>query len=81
MPSELLSLPVLVVAGVLTRLALSWRPDGKLHVHTLDLDGMPVFAQTPGGRQILVGGSNSPSALLAALGQRMPFWDRDAALL
>ncbi|HEY4688382.1 MAG TPA: hypothetical protein VIK33_03655, partial [Anaerolineae bacterium] len=71
------ALPALVTVGVLVGLALSWRPDGKLHVHALNADGMPVFVQTPSGRQILIGGSNSPSALLAALGERMPFWDHD----
>ncbi|HEY4688223.1 MAG TPA: ComEC/Rec2 family competence protein, partial [Anaerolineae bacterium] len=75
------ALPAFVIVGVLVALALSWRPDGKLHVHALNVDGMPVFVQTPQGRQILIGGSNSPSALLAALGARMPFWDRDLDLI
>jgi competence protein ComEC len=75
------ALPALVIVGLLVGLALSWRPDGKLHVHALKVDGMPVFVQTPAGRQILIGGSNSPSALLAALGARMPFWDRDIDLI
>jgi competence protein ComEC len=74
-------LPALVIVGLLVALAFSWRPDGKLHVHALNVDGMPVFVQTPAGRQLLIGGSNSPSALLAALGQRMPFWDRDIDLI
>jgi len=47
----------------------------------LSIDGGPVFVQTPSGRQILIGGSNSPSALLAALGSRMPFWERDIDLI
>ena len=71
------ALPALVIVGLLVALALSWRPDGKLHIHALNVDGMPVLVQTPSGRQILIGGSNSPSALLSALGSRMPFWDRD----
>ncbi len=74
-------LAALLVVGVLVALALSWRPDGKLHIHALNVEGMPVFVQTPSGRQILIGGSNSPSALLAALGSRMPFWDRDIDLM
>ncbi len=71
----------LVVVGLLVGLALSWRPDGRLHIHALSIDGGPVFVQTPTGRQILIGGSNSPSALLSALGARMPFWDRDLDLI
>ena len=69
------------ILALLGAVALSWQPDGRLHVHALNVDGMPVFVQTPGGRQILIGGSNSPSALLGALGARMPFWDRDLDLL
>lgn len=74
-------LPVIGVFALLAALAISWQPDGKLHVHVLNIDGMPVFVQTPLGRQILIGGSNSPSALLATLGNRMPFWDRDIDLV
>jgi len=40
-----------------------------------------VFLQTLAGRQILIGGTNSPSALLSALGQQMPFRDRDIDLI
>ncbi len=79
--SARLALPAFGIVVVLGAVALSWRPDGKLHVHALNAEGMPVFVQAPGGRQILIGGSNSPSALLAALGARMPFWDRDIDLV
>ncbi len=61
--------------------ALSWRSDDRLHVYLLDTDGHPVFVQTPGGKQILIGGSNSPSSLLSALGKFLPFWDRDLDLV
>ena len=46
--SPRLALPAIGVIVLLGELALSWQPDGKLHVHAL-----------------------------AALGSRMPFWDRD----
>jgi len=79
--SARLALPALGMIALLGAVALSWQPDGRLHVHALNVDGGPVFVQTPSGRQILIGGSNSPSALLAALGTRMPFWDRDLDLI
>ncbi|MGH2592199.1 MAG: hypothetical protein ACRDGG_01660, partial [Anaerolineae bacterium] len=79
--SARLALPALGMIALLGAVALSWRPDGNLHVHVLNVDGMPVLVQTPAGRQILIDGSNSPSALLAALGARMPFWDRDIDLV
>lgn len=52
-------------------------PDGRLHVFFLDVgQGDAILIQTPHGQQILVDGGPEPSRLLAALGQRMPFWDR-----
>ena len=62
--------------ALLLVVALSWRTDARLHVYVLNVDGHPVFVQTPGGKQILIGGSNSPSGLLSALGKLLPFWDR-----
>ena len=75
------ALPAIGIVALLGLVALSWRADGRLHLHALNVDGMPVFVQTPAGKQVLIGGSNSPSALLAALGSRMPFWDRDLDLI
>jgi competence protein ComEC len=66
---------------LLLAVTFSWRSDNRLHVYVLGVDGHPVLVQTPGGKQILIGGSNSPSGLLSALGQVLPFWDRDIDLL
>jgi competence protein ComEC len=66
---------------LLLAVAFSWRSDNRLHVYVLGVDGHPVLVQTPGGKQILIGGSNSPSGLLSALGQVLPFWDRDIDLV
>ena len=72
-------------AGVLLALAFfAWRerPDGRLHVHVLDVgQGDAIFVRTPSGRQVLVDGGPSPSLLLSRLGQRMPFWDRSLDLV
>jgi competence protein ComEC len=62
---------------LLLAVAFSWRSDNRLHVYVLGVDGHPALVQTPGGKQILIGGSNSPSGLLSALGQVLPFWDRE----
>jgi competence protein ComEC len=75
---------VIFVGGlmaILLAVALSWRTDNRLHMYVLDTDGHPVFVQTPGGKQVLIGGSNSPSSLLSALGKLLPFWDHDIDLV
>jgi competence protein ComEC len=66
---------------LLLAVAFSWRTDDRLHIYVLNVDGHPALVQTPGGKQILIGGSNSPSSLLSALGQLLPFWDRDIDLM
>lgn len=69
------------LVALLLAVALSWRTDERLHVYMLNIDGHPVFVQTPSGKQILIGGSNSPSSLLSMLGKLLPFWDRDIDLV
>jgi competence protein ComEC len=67
-------------AAILLVLAsFAWRglPDGRLHVTFFDVgQGDAIFIQTPSGRQILIDGGPSETALLAQLGRQMPFWDR-----
>ncbi len=66
-------------------LVISWgisQPDGNLHIVFIDVgQGDATFIQTPSGRQILVDGGLYPSVLHDALGQQMPFWDRDIDLM
>jgi competence protein ComEC len=58
------------------------RPDGLLHLWLLDVGGYnAVFVQTPGGAQVLVDGGSFPSRLLTALGNRMPFNDREIEII
>lgn len=58
------------------------RPDRKLHVWLLDVGhSNAVLLQTPGGAQILVDGGRYPSRLLTALGDRLPFYDREIEIL
>ncbi len=65
------------VAVLLVWLAVASLPDGRLHVAFLDVgQGDAIFITTPGGRQILIDGGPSPTALLSEMGRQMPFWDR-----
>jgi competence protein ComEC len=73
--------PKLLFGASTVLLALAvfgWRslPDGRLHVHVLDVgQGDAIFVETPSGRQMLVDGGPKGSVLLSRLGRRMPFWD------
>ncbi|MBC7263784.1 MAG: DNA internalization-related competence protein ComEC/Rec2 [Chloroflexi bacterium] len=72
----------LAVILILTWLAVFSLPDGKLHVVFLDVgQGDAIFVQTPTGRQMMIDGGPAPSVVLAGLGKRIPFWDRDIDLL
>ncbi len=76
-----------LVAGLAIVVLLVWMaafslPDGKLHVTFLDVgQGDAIFIQTPRGQKILVDGGPSPTILLAALGRRVPFWERTIDLV
>jgi competence protein ComEC len=54
-------------------------PDGKTRV--VFLEGGTTIVQAPRGARIVIDGGAQPSAVLATLGQRMPFWDRAVDLL
>ncbi|MBC8171466.1 MAG: ComEC/Rec2 family competence protein, partial [Anaerolineae bacterium] len=67
----------LLVVGIATS-----RPDGQLHVWLLDVGhSNAVLMQTPGGAQVLVDGGRFPSRLLTAIGDRLPFNDREIEVL
>lgn len=73
-------------AAVIT-LSLMWamalsRPDGKLHVWMLDVGhSNALLMQMPGGAQVLIDGGRYPSRLLSAIGDRLPFYDREIEVL
>ena len=86
--SSRLETKVLVGASIILLVLafFAWRtlPDGRLHVVFLDVgQGDAIFIQTPSGKQVLVDGGPSETALLSQLGRQMPFWDRtlDVVLL
>ncbi len=71
----------------LAALILIWamklsRPDGRLHVWFLDVGhSNAALVQTPGGAQVLIDGGRYRSRLLTAIGDRIPFHDREIELL
>ena len=57
-------------------------PDGRLHLWFLDLGhANAALIQTPGGAQVLIDGGRYRSRLLTALGDRLPWHDREIELL
>ncbi len=67
---------------ILLILAGRAQPDGRLHVHFLDAGSSnAVLIETPDGMHILVDGGEYPTRLFTALGDHLPFWDREIELL
>jgi competence protein ComEC len=64
------------IAALLWLVALA-HPDGQLHVWFLDVGGNAVLIESPGGAWVLVDGGQNPTRLLAALGDRLPFNQRN----
>jgi competence protein ComEC len=76
----------IILAGVaigLLQISLAMsRPDGRLHVWFLNLgQSNSVLIQTPGGAQMLYDGGRFPSRLLTAIGDQLPFNDREIEVL
>ncbi|MDZ4245960.1 MAG: ComEC/Rec2 family competence protein, partial [Dehalococcoidia bacterium] len=72
---------VLICLSFLAWLGAMSGPDGKLHVSFLDAgSGEAVLIQSPGGRNILIDGGASPGKLNLALGEKLPFWERNIDL-
>ena len=75
------------VSAAAIALVLMWtmhlsRPDGQLHLWLLDVGhSNAVLMQTPGGAHVLVDGGRFPSRLLSAIGDRLPYYDRDIEIL
>lgn len=73
--AALLSATVFAALGVG---AIVSQPDGRLHVWFLDVGhNNAVLIQSPEGAHILIDGGRYPSRLLTALGDRLPFYDRE----
>jgi competence protein ComEC len=71
-----------LVVAILMLGMFSSRPDGQLHVWMLDMGhSHAFFVQTPRGAHMLVDGGRFPSRLLTALGDRLPYFDREIEIL
>jgi competence protein ComEC len=79
--SPTFALGVVLILGLWLWNATITLPDGKTHVEFLDVGGAATLVRTPSGARVLIDGGANPSALLAALGSRMPFWDRSLDLV
>lgn len=67
---------------VLTAAVSFSRPDGNLHVWFIDVGhSNAVLVQTPRGAQMLLDGGRFPSRLLTAIGDHLPFIDREIEML
>ncbi len=73
---------LLLLSCYLLPAVLNSQPDGRLHVHFLDVDrGEAILIVTPNGQQVLVDGGYDPEALAYALSRHMPFYDRQIELV
>lgn len=71
------TLVVLAALLLLVCIGVASLPKSVLRVSFLDVgQGDAILIQTPSGQRMLVDGGPSPTQLLAALGRRLPFWDR-----
>ena len=70
------------ISLILTAAMILSRADGQLHVWLLDIGhSNAALIQTPGGAQALVDGGRFPARLLTAIGDRLPFYDREIEIL
>ncbi len=74
---------VWLAGGLAIAAALAWTvvlsaPDGRLTVTVFDVgQGDAIFIRTPAGHKLLVDGGPSGRVISEALGEELPFWDRD----
>src|SRR6476619_7430342 len=80
-PHRRLAVQATFLALVLALLAWRAWPSHQLRVIFLETKGDAVLIQTPAGGYVLIDGGSDPSALSAALGRQLPFWQRTLDLV
>lgn len=72
----------LILVATLVWVAALATPDNQLHVSFLDVgQGDAILIRTPSHQKILIDGGPSAEAILAQLGEQLPFWDRTIDLV
>ena len=71
-----------LLVAILLAVTVASRPDGQLHVITLDIgQGDAILVETPAGRTMLVDGGPDPELTLRRLGANLPFHARRIDLM
>ncbi|HEX5039258.1 MAG TPA: DNA internalization-related competence protein ComEC/Rec2 [Candidatus Limnocylindria bacterium] len=75
--------PILVVlVATLLAISIASRPDGRLHVTTLDIgQGDAILVETPSGATMLIDGGPDPELTLRRIGANLPFFARRIDLI
>ncbi len=58
-----------------------YRSDGNVHLFVPAIAGNSVLVQTPNAKQIVIDASTDPVAIMAIMGELLPFWQRQIDLL
>lgn len=71
------SIFALALLAILTWAAVFSLPDGRLHVHFLDVgQGDAILIYSPTGKRVLIDGGEDGPTLLSLVDRRLPFWSR-----